>query len=67
MATDDIWRPACPSGTLNRAMEQPIATHQDVTTVMELLADIRDEARWIRQLLEDDDGEEETEEDDLDS
>ena len=66
MATGDIWRPAYPSGTLD-VMEQPIATHRDVTTVMELLADIRDEARWIRQLLEADDGEEETEEDNLDS
>jgi hypothetical protein len=47
-------------------MVQPIATHRDVTTVMELLADIRDVARWIRRLLEDEDGEEETEEDDLD-
>ena len=65
MATVDIWCSAYPSGTLN-LMERPIATHQDVTTVMELLADIRDEARWIRKLLEDEDGEEETEEDDLD-
>lgn len=65
MANGDIWRRQAPSGTLN-VMEQPIATHRDVTTVMELLADIRDEARSIRQLLEDEDGEEETEEDDLD-
>lgn len=65
MAAGDIWCAADPSGTLN-VMEQPIATHQDVTTVMELLADIRDEARWIRQLLEDEDGEAETQEDDLD-
>jgi uncharacterized protein YukE len=45
---------------------EPIASHQDVTTIMDLLADIRDEARQIRQLLEDEDGEEEAT-DDLDS
>lgn len=65
MATVDIWCSAYPSGTLN-VTEQPLATHQDVTTVMELLGDIRDEARWIRQPLEDEDGEEEAQEDDLD-
>ena len=65
MATVDIWGSAHPFGTLT-VMVQPIATHRDVTTVMELLADIRDVARWIRRLLEDEDGEEETEEDDLD-
>jgi len=45
---------------------QPIATHEDVTTVMRLIAEIRDEAVHIRRILEDDDGEEEAEEDDLD-
>ena len=38
---------------------EPLATHEDVTTIMALLGDIRDEARQIRQLLEEDDGEEE--------
>ena len=38
---------------------EPLATHEDVTTIMDLLGDIRDEARRIRELLEEDDGEEE--------
>ena len=45
---------------------EPIATHEDVTTVMVMLADIRDETQRIRRLLEDDDGETEAEADDLD-
>lgn len=65
MADGDIWRTRSASGTLE-AVDEPVATHEDVTTIMPLLGDIRDEARSIRQLLEDDDGEEETEEDDLD-
>jgi hypothetical protein len=47
-------------------VDKPIATHEDVTTIMALLADIRDEAVQIRRIMEDDDGEEE-EEDDADS
>lgn len=47
--------------------DRPIATHEDVTTIMGLLADLRDEARTIRRLLEDADGEQETEQDDLDT
>ncbi len=34
-------------------------THTDVTTIMDLLADIRDDVRALRRILEDDDGEEE--------
>jgi hypothetical protein len=48
------------------AMEDPVATHEDVTTIMALLGDIYDETKRIRWLLEDDDGEQEAEEDDLD-
>lgn len=48
-------------------VEQPIATHEDVTTIMALLGDIYDETKRIRWLLEDeDDGEEAAEEDNLD-
>ncbi|HET6601878.1 MAG TPA: hypothetical protein VFG57_07910 [Gaiella sp.] len=47
-------------------MDQPIATHEDLTTIMALLGDIYDETKRIRWLLEEDDGEQETEEDDLD-
>ena len=43
-----------------------VATHEDVTTVMAILGDIRDETRRIRWLLEDEDGEQEAEDDDLD-
>jgi hypothetical protein len=47
-------------------VDQPIATHEDLTTIMALLGDIYDETKRIRWLLEEDDGEQETEEDDLD-
>ena len=46
-------------------MDEPIATHEDVTTIRALLGDIHEEAQRIRRILEDEDGEEETE-DDLD-
>jgi hypothetical protein len=39
-------------------MEMPIE-HRDVTTIMSLLGDIQDDVRRIRNLLEDDDGQEE--------
>ncbi|MEX2210439.1 MAG: hypothetical protein WD689_01555 [Gaiellaceae bacterium] len=39
-------------------MEPPIS-HGDVTTIMGLVGDIRDELRKIRKLLEEEDGEEE--------
>ena len=39
-------------------MELPI-DHRDVTTIMGLLGDIKDDVRAIRNLLEDEDGEEE--------
>lgn len=39
-------------------MEPPIE-HRDVTTIMRLLADIQVDARRIRNLLDEDDGEEE--------
>jgi hypothetical protein len=44
-------------------MELPIG-FGDVTTIMRLLADTQRDVRVIRNLLEDDDGEEETPEDD---
>ena len=37
---------------------QPI-DHSDVTTIMSLLVDVRDDIREIRRILEDDDAEEE--------
>jgi hypothetical protein len=39
-------------------MDAPIS-HRDVTTTMALLGDIKEDVRAIRQLLEDEDGEEE--------
>lgn len=51
---------------IDDAMDEPVATHEDVTTIMALLGDIYDETKRIRWLLEDDDGEQEAEEDDLD-
>jgi hypothetical protein len=39
-------------------MEPPIE-HQDVTTIMALISDIQADVRRIRNLMEDDDGEEE--------
>jgi hypothetical protein len=39
--------------------EEPLLTHTDVPTIMDLLADVRDDVRAIRRNLEDDDGEEE--------
>jgi hypothetical protein len=47
-------------------MDEPVATHEDVTTIMALLGDIYDETKRIRWQLEDDDGEQEAQEDDLD-
>jgi hypothetical protein len=61
----DIWLRPWASGTLH-VVDQPIATHEDLTTIMALLGDIYDETKRIRWLLEEDDGEQETEEDDLD-
>lgn len=65
MAARDIRRRPQASVTLH-VMDEPIATHEDVTTIMALLGDIYDETKRIRWLLEEDDGEQETEEDDLD-
>lgn len=42
-------------------MEPPVS-HGDVTTIMRLLADVRDDVAVIRRLLEDEDGEEEVDE-----
>jgi hypothetical protein len=42
----------------------PLISHGDVTTIMRLLADIQNDVRLIRNLLEEDDGEEEAPEDD---
>jgi hypothetical protein len=44
-------------------VESPIE-HRDVTTIMRLLADIQMDVRGIRNVLEDEDGEEEAPEDD---
>ena len=41
----------------------PLISHQDVTTIMRLLADIRSDVVRIRQLLEEENGEEEASED----
>jgi hypothetical protein len=38
---------------------EPLISHQDVTTIMGLLAEMKDDLHVILQLLEDDDGEEE--------
>jgi len=44
-------------------MELPFSS-QDVTTVMTILGDIKEDVRTIRDLLAEDDGEEERPEDD---
>jgi hypothetical protein len=51
---------------IDDAMDEPVATNEDVPTIMALLGNIFDETRRIRWLLEDDDGEQEAEEDGLD-
>ena len=43
---------------------EPLIDHNDVTTIMRLLGDIQQDVHAIRELLEDDDGEEEASEDD---
>jgi hypothetical protein len=43
---------------------EPPIEHRDVTTIMGLLGDIDENVRAIRTLLEDEDGEEESSEDD---
>jgi hypothetical protein len=45
--------------TMSR-VEPPIE-HSDVTTIMRLLGDIQEDVKGIRRLLEDENGEEETE------
>jgi hypothetical protein len=39
--------------------DEPILSFRDVTTIMTLITDIKDDVRAIRRLLEEDDGEEE--------
>jgi hypothetical protein len=39
--------------------DEPILSFRDVTTIMTLITDIKDDVRAIRWLLEEDDGEEE--------
>ena len=39
---------------------EPIASHQDVTTIMDLLGRLQTDVSAIRQILEENDGEEET-------
>jgi hypothetical protein len=41
------------------AAVEPLLSHRDVTTIMELLGDMRADLHAIRVLLEEDDGEEE--------
>jgi hypothetical protein len=41
------------------AAMEPLISHQDVTTIMRLLDEIREDVSGIRELLEDGDGEEE--------
>jgi hypothetical protein len=41
---------------------EPPIEHRDVTTIMALLGDIKEDVRAIRAVLEDDDGEEEASE-----
>ena len=41
------------------AVAEPPVTHRDVTTIMELVVDIRDDVRALRLTFEEDDGEEE--------
>jgi len=43
---------------------EPLIDHNDITTIMRLLADIQQDVRGIREFLEDDDGEEEASQDD---
>jgi hypothetical protein len=38
---------------------EPLISHNDVTTIMGLLGDIKSDVQRIRTLLEEDDGEEE--------
>jgi hypothetical protein len=40
---------------------EPLITHRDITTIMELLSGIHDDVKRIRRVLEDDDAEEEEE------
>ena len=40
---------------------EPPIEHRDVTTIMSLLGNIQEDVQLIRKLLEDEDGEEETE------
>jgi hypothetical protein len=43
---------------------EPLISHNDVTTIMGLLADIQHDVRIIRKLLEDENGDPETEPED---
>jgi len=43
---------------------EPLISHTDVTTIMGLLSDIQEDVLAIRQLLEEDDGDEEAPQDD---
>jgi len=64
-ATGDTPGPlAAPDWTLVTRRGERLIDHNDVTTIVRLLADTQQELRGIRELLEDDDGEEEASEDD---
>jgi phage host-nuclease inhibitor protein Gam len=56
-AVSDILRRGAAAATIT-AMEPPIE-HRDVTTIMRLIGDIQLDVTRIRELLEDEDGEEE--------
>jgi hypothetical protein len=40
---------------------EPLIEHRDVTTIMRMVGEIQEDVKGIRRLLEDENGEEETE------
>jgi hypothetical protein len=42
-------------------MTEPLITFEDVTTIMRLIGDLRDDVRKLREFFVEDDGEEEEE------
>jgi hypothetical protein len=53
------WPLASAKGRRDDPAMEPLVSHGDVTTIMELLGDMRTDLHAIRILLEEDDGEEE--------
>jgi hypothetical protein len=58
------WTPVVGPSERHDGRIEPLIDRNDITTIMRLLADIQQDVRGIRDLLEDDDGEEEAPEDD---